>query len=231
MIEFKNVTKVYKNGKGIFNIDLQVESHTTFALVGANGAGKSTLLKCLVGAINTFEGEITIDGRDARTIEAKRLISYLPEVVEPPLYLKGIEYIEFIVALSDKEVDQERLETLTAMLEFEGLDRQIRSYSKGMRQKLSLIATILCDTPWMILDEPMSGLDPIARRALKEIFSQLQGKRGIFFASHILADVEELAQEVAIIDRGTIIDRGRPEELKEHYRSATLEEAFMRAVR
>ncbi|NPA82898.1 MAG: ABC transporter ATP-binding protein [Epsilonproteobacteria bacterium] len=230
MIEFDHVSKVYKNGKGIFDITFQVPSNTTFAIIGANGAGKSTLLKCLVSAINSFEGEIRIDGKDSRSIEAKWSISYLPEVVEPPLYLKGIEYVEFIVALADRELDEGRLQELAKLLDFDGLDRQIKGYSKGMRQKLALIATILCDTPWMILDEPMSGLDPLARRALKEIFFELRGKRGILFASHILSDVEELAQEVVIIHQGRIIDQGTPEELQERYGTSNLEEAFMKAI-
>jgi len=232
MIEIVDVTKIYKNGKGIFAIDLQVQKGEFCALIGVNGAGKTTLLKALIGALYIDSGRILIDGVSSASLKAKRKIAFLPETVEPLAYLRGEEYVTLMAKLSEKDVDTEQLEYFCDSLAFEkrALKQKIYTYSKGMKQKISLIATFLADTPLIILDEPMSGLDPLVRAKLKSFLLAQKGKKTIFFASHILADVEELADSIAIMHEGRLLYRGSPATFINQHKSKNLESAFLDAI-
>jgi len=210
MVEIKNVTKKYDNSKGIFDVSLSIEDNTIHALIGINGAGKSTLIKCLTTNIRKFEGEILIDGEDNFKKTAKRNLAFLPEVVQPHEIFTGMEFLEYNVLLNDESVDLGYVEYLCERLEFDksNLKRAIKTYSKGMRQKISLIATIATKAKHLILDEPMSGLDPLARKNLKNLLMELKNERTIFFASHILAEVDEMADVISIMHNGNLVFSG-----------------------
>lgn len=232
MIDIVDVTKTYKNKKGIFDINLHVHAGEFCALIGVNGAGKTTLVKAIIGALFLDSGTIRIGGYPSFSLQAKKNIAFLPEVVEPLAYLRGQEYIALMARLSDKELDKEYLYRLCEDIAFEkkALQQRIATYSKGMKQKISLLATFLADTPIVILDEPMSGLDPLVRAKLKHFLLAQKGKKTIFFASHILADVEELADSIAVMHEGKLIYRGTPGEFIKQHKSQDLESAFLDTI-
>lgn len=232
MIRIENLTKVYKNKKGIFDISLEIREGEIFGLIGVNGAGKTTLIKCMVNALSPTKGRVLYNGTPVSQLQARSSIAFLPEVVAPPATLTGEEFIDLMVSLNDASYTKEQLLHYAEELELDSkaLRQTIRTYSKGMRQKVALIATFLCDTPIIILDEPMSGLDPVARAKLKKILLSMQGKKTIFFASHILNDIETIAQRVGIIHDGHLLEVDTPQSIIQKQSASSLEEAFLTII-
>jgi len=205
-----------------------------FGLVGANGAGKTTLIRSLLDLTAHDAGSIEIFGVAARNPAARARLAYLPERFMPPHYLSGSEFLRTHVALAGSAYDSSRAERIVQALELdrEALDRPVRALSKGMTQKLGLAGCFLLERDLYVLDEPMSGLDPAARVAVKSVLVRLSAEgRTLFFTSHVLADVDELCSSIAVLERGELLFRGAPGELRSRYAEASLERAFMRCVR
>lgn len=218
-IELQQVKKDYRVGflgrriRVLDGIDLLVEEGETFGLLGPNGAGKTSTMKLLLGLSRPSGGRVRVlDGSPGR-ISVRRRMGYLPEV--PAIYqnLTGYEYATLagrLCGLHHDEID-ERLAQLTEMvgLEAKALDKPLKAYSKGMLQRLGLIQALIHDPDLILLDEPMSGLDPLGRYEFKQILLQLknQGKT-IFLNSHILADVEAICDRVAILNKGKVVSEG-----------------------
>jgi ABC-2 type transport system ATP-binding protein len=216
------------------NIDLNVAPREAFGLVGANGAGKSTLIRCLLDLTACDQGRIEIFGTPAREPTARARLAYLPEGFIPPHYLTGHEFLRTLAALGGASDDPARHHALIAELELErsALERPVRTLSKGMTQKLGLAAALSLERELYVLDEPMSGLDPAARVAVKSVLRRLSREgRTLFFTSHVLTDVEELCSSIAILERARLRFRGDPRALCERYGEPNLERAFMRCVR
>ena len=215
-------------------VDLEVAAGEGFALVGANGAGKTTLIRCLLDLAACDAGTIEIFGAAARNPAARRRLAYLPERFQPPHYPRGGEFLSAMLALAGERYDAARAARLLDELELErdALARPVRALSKGTAQKLGLAACLLVPRDLYLLDEPMSGLDPAARVAVKSVLRRLNGEgRTLFFTSHVLADVEELCSSLAVLDRGALRFRGSPAALCAKYAEPQLEAAFMRCVR
>ena len=228
------LVKRYGKVTALGGVDLEVAAGERFGLVGANGAGKTTLIRCLLDLAACDAGTIEIFGVAAENPAARRRLAYLPERFSPPHYLRGAEFLRAMLALGGERYDSARAERLLDELELErdALARPARSLSKGMTQKLGLAACFLMPRELYLLDEPMSGLDPAARVAVKSVLRRLGGEgRMLFFTSHVLADVEELCSSLAVLDRGRIRFRGSPAALCEKYSEPRLETAFMRCVR
>ena len=152
----------------------------------------------------------------------------------PPHYLSGREFLRTLAALGRASYDEARTRALIAELELEpaALERPVRTLSKGMTQKLGLAAALCLERELYVLDEPMSGLDPAARVAVKSVLSRLSREgRTLFFTSHVLADVDELCSSIAVLERARLRFRGSPRALCERYGERSLERAFMRCVR
>jgi ABC-2 type transport system ATP-binding protein len=228
------LAKRYRRVQALAGVDLEVRAGEAFALVGANGAGKTTLIKCMLDLTDYAGGTIEIFGVAATAPRARRRLAYVPEHFVPPHYLRGEEFLRAILELAACPYEAPRAERLLDQLELEraALRRPVRSLSKGMTQKLGLAACFLVERDLYVLDEPMSGLDPAARVAVKSVLGSLcaQG-RTLFFTSHVLADVEELCASLAVLERGVVRFRGAPSELRARYAGATLEAAFMRCIR
>jgi ABC-2 type transport system ATP-binding protein len=215
-------------------VDLVVAPGEAFGLVGANGAGKTTLIKCLLDLCAYDSGSIRIFGLPAARPQSRRRLAYVPERFMPAHYLRCREFLDFLARSFERRYDPARARALLAELELDAgvLERPVRSLSKGMTQKLGIAAVLLLERDLYVLDEPMSGLDPAARVAVKTVLRRLVAEgRTLFFTSHVLADVEELCSSIAVLEQGRLRWRGAPAELCARYGEARLEQAFMRCVR
>jgi ABC-2 type transport system ATP-binding protein len=228
------LAKRYGRIEALARVDLVVAAGEAFGLVGANGAGKTTLIKCMLDLCAFDAGAVEIFSVAARLPEARRRLAYVPERFVPPHYLRCGEFLELMLRMSGARYDAARAERLLGELELgrDVLDRAVRELSKGMTQKLGLAACLLVERELYVLDEPMSGLDPAARVAVKSVLRRLAAEgRTLFFTSHVLADVEELCSSIAVLDRGTVRFRGPPSALCARYAESRLEQAFMRCIR
>ncbi len=225
-LQTENLTKTYRTGfwlrqkiTSLNQVSLKVYGGETFGLLGPNGAGKTTFMKLVLGIIRPTAGGGLVLGRPLGDRLVKARIGYLPE--NPYLYesLTGWECLELMATLHQipRSVQKQRLPQL---LDLVGLAQQaarkktLRRYSKGMLQRIGLAQALVNDPDLVLLDEPMSGLDPLGRYQVREIILQLkaQGKT-IFFNSHILSDVEHLCDRVAILARGELLAVGTLDEL------------------
>ena len=215
-------------------IDLEVASGTSFGLVGANGAGKTTLIKCTLDLCAANAGSIAIFGRPHLEPRARARLAFIPERFVPPHYLRGREFIALMLALNDAEYESERVAQLLQDLELDAsaLERPVGQLSKGMTQKLGLLGCFLTKRDLYVLDEPMSGLDPSGRVAVKAVLGRLTREgRTLFFTSHVLSDVEELCSMIAVLAGGAIRFHGAPSALCARYAEPQLERAFIRCTR
>jgi ABC-2 type transport system ATP-binding protein len=215
-------------------VDLSVAPGEAFGMVGANGAGKTTLIKCLLDLSAHDSGSVEIFGLASGLPESRRRLAYVPERFVPPYYLRCREFLEILVRTSGLRYDPTRAASMLEQLDLDAavLERPVRQLSKGMTQKLGLAASFLLERELYVLDEPMSGLDPAARVAVKSMLRRLAAEgRTLFFTSHVLADVEELCSSIAVLEKGTVRFRGPPDALCARYGETRLEHAFMRCIR
>jgi ABC-2 type transport system ATP-binding protein len=213
------LTKTFEVGlrrrpvRAVDGLTLAVEQGEIFGFVGPNGAGKTTTIKMLMGLIFPSAGQAWIFDAPIPSKESKKRIGYLPENPSWHEFLTGREALRFFATLSEvpRAEAPRRCEEL---LELVGLtqaaDRQIRKYSKGMQQRLGIAQALVSDPAFVVLDEPMSGLDPIGRREVRDLILELK-RRGktVFFSTHILPDVETLCDRVGVIIGGRLRDVGR----------------------
>ncbi len=224
VIETSDLTKIYMSFLGtqqviaLDNVNLLVERGEIFGFLGPNGAGKTTAVKIFLGLIFPTSGDVRILGQKVTSPRVKRQIGYLPEGSYFPDFLRGEEVLEFyghLYGLRSSNL-QDRI---TATLDLVGLQEArrllVRHYSKGMRQRIGLAQALLSDPDILILDEPTTGLDPIARREIRDILVRLKVERGktLFICSHELLEVELMCDRVAILDRGKVVKSGRLDEM------------------
>jgi ABC-2 type transport system ATP-binding protein len=206
-----------KRVQAVKDLDLAVEDGEIFGFVGPNGAGKTTTIKMLMGLIFPTSGKAFIYDAPIPSAEAKRRIGFLPENPSYYEFLTGREALKFFGRLSgvgaaDLKVRIEELLELVGIAD--AADRQIRKYSKGMQQRLGIAQALVGDPSFVVLDEPMSGLDPIGRKDVRDLILELK-RRGktVLFSTHILPDVEALADRVGVILGGQLRDVGRISDL------------------
>lgn len=217
-----------KKRQVLFDVSFSVPSRKTTGFVGNNGSGKTTTIKCLFDFIKKDSGEILFFDRPLSP-ELKKKIGYLPE--RPYLYefLTAMEFLKFHWQLSQVGNSKVFLDKAYATLKLVGLyesrDRTLRNFSKGMLQRIGLAQALLHEPEFLILDEPMSGLDPDGRLMVKDILKAEQEKGvSIFFSSHLLQDMEELCQSLVVIHHGRILYNGELKSFMSQF--STLEEAF-----
>ena len=214
MIEIRNLRKEYDGTIAVDGISFKVEKGKIFALLGPNGAGKTTTIKAILGLIN-YEGEIKINGMDARKSEKeiKKFIGYLPENVAFYDNLTALQILQFLAEL--KGVENADLMSLLKEVGLEkDANRKVGEFSKGMIQRLGFAQCLLGEPKLLILDEPTSGLDALGAYEIRKKIKELNEKGvTIFLSSHILSEVQELSDRVAIINRGKIVAVDSVEEL------------------
>ncbi len=235
-IQFTDVTKRYGPTIALDGFSLRVAEGECIALAGVNGAGKTTLLKCLLDLVSLDGGRVEIFGVDHGETAARAPIAFLPERFVPPYYLTGRDFLTYMAQLDGRAFYPGRVVALFEALDLElaALDKPVRSLSKGMTQKLGLAACLLSDKRLYILDEPLSGLDPRARARVKaEIITLKRAGKTVFFTSHALADIEELADILAVLHNQLLKFHGTPGELKQRYAGGSamdLEAAFLNCI-
>jgi ABC-2 type transport system ATP-binding protein len=215
----KGLSKTYRTGfwktKPVLALDslsLEVFENEIFGCLGPNGAGKSTTLKLLMSLIYPTAGYAEILGKSVASIEARRLIGYLPESPYFYEYLTAEEFLTYYGSLfgySKSELKSRVARLLKLTDVFHARKLQLRKFSKGMLQRVGIAQAIINDPKVVFLDEPMSGLDPIGRREIRDLILQLKAEgKTIFFSTHILNDVETLCDRIAILNRGKLIGSG-----------------------
>jgi ABC-2 type transport system ATP-binding protein len=216
----------------IHDIRFSVNPGEIFGLIGLNGAGKSTLIKAVLG-LGQAQGKSSIFGVPSGPAASRADLAYLPEKFQPSPLLKGWEFLSLTLAYYGRKLDRDVAARLCANLDLDpaALDRSGKTYSKGMGQKLGLLGTMMIGLPLLILDEPMSGLDPRARIMLKDrlIDYRAQGHT-IFFSSHVLSDIEEICDRIAIMHEGRLIFIGTPGDLIAQAGKSNLERSFLAMI-
>ncbi len=235
MIEIQHLSKRYGKTLAVEDLSLQIETGEIFALLGPNGAGKSSTVKVLTGLSKPTTGIVRISGFDvtADSLEVKKRIGYVPENALLYESLTADEYLDLIGELRHMEPEKLRTQRddLFALFDLSKEDRKklLAEFSKGMKQKVLLIAALVHNPEVLILDEPLSGLDANAALIFKEVLRKYaHGGKTIFFCSHVLDVVERLCDRIAIINHGQLVAIGTPQELLEQTSELSLERAFNR---
>jgi ABC-2 type transport system ATP-binding protein len=240
-IEIRELHKTYRSGfwltkkKSLFGISLEVKKGEIFGFIGPNGAGKSTTIKVLTGLLRKDSGDVFILGKSPSETKSRINLGYLPE--QPYFYdsLSGYELLKFYGGLSGLggKLLEERLHWALTLVNANAdwIYRRLRTYSKGMQQRIGLAQAILHKPELLILDEPMSGLDPLGRRDVREAILELnRGGSTIFYSSHVLSDVEAISHRVAMIIDGKISHTGTVEEITKETGRNSLEEVLAKEV-
>jgi len=236
-IFFSNLSKSFSYGfrgrqKVLKSISLEVKKGEVFGFLGPNGAGKSTAINTILGFIKPDQGEVLINGLSSREPASRKLLGYLPEHPNFSEYLTACELIEFSGLASGMEQDRlkESIDPIldkVELLEFK--KRAAKTFSKGMKQRIGLAMALISNPPILILDEPMSGLDPMGRKLVTDLILELKKEgKTIFFSTHILNDVEILCDRIAVINKGKILYSGSTEDFISSNRN--LEDAFIELI-
>jgi ABC-2 type transport system ATP-binding protein len=238
MISFKNVSKTFDGGvKAVDDVSFEVNEGEIVGFIGPNGSGKTTSMKMLTGILNPDSGTIEVGGYNVAVegLKAKQRIGYISDNPDQFLRLTGREYIDFIadiygVSLEDRVERTESLSERFGMTD--ALDRQITSYSHGMRQKIMVIGALIHEPDEWILDEPMTGLDPESAYELKQMMREHADKgHAVLFSTHVLEVAEKLCDRVVIIRYGHVLFEGTLDELQKLHPESSLEEIFIEMMK
>lgn len=232
-LEIRNLKKKFKNKEVLRGVNLDINEGHAYGLVGLNGIGKTTTIKIIIGLGTQDEGEFSIFGNKVITNKIKHDYAYLPEKFMPSQFLTGEEFLKISMNFHNKPYDEAEAAKTCEDLDFSPADlsKRVGKYSKGMGQKLGLISMFLSGAKLLILDEPMSGLDPRARIFLKKKLINYKSEgNSIFFSSHVLADVEEICDVIGIIHDGDLKYQGKVDSFIKTNKSKTLEEAYLKVI-
>lgn len=213
-----------KSSLVVEDVSFDIKAGEVFGLIGLNGVGKTTLIKTIIGLREKRSGQVSLN---------KDKMAYLPERFDPPWFLSGYDFLKFSMKLYSRKTSLEEMKQAAEKVSLnpDFLKKRVSTYSKGMRQKLGLLATLLSGCELIILDEPMSGLDPKARAEVKVmILNAKKAGQSVLMCSHILSDVAELCDKVAVFHNKTIIFEGTPPELEKKGQNDNLEEAFLQLL-
>ncbi|MCR5564595.1 MAG: ABC transporter ATP-binding protein [Gammaproteobacteria bacterium] len=236
MIKISHFSKKYGSAKNysVKDFSLTIEDGDVFGFIGHNGAGKSTVIKSLVGIQSITEGNIEICGYDIEKypLQAKLNIGYVSDNHAVYEKLTGREYINYVADLYQvpKEVREERINHYATMFGLtDALDREAKSYSHGMKQKLVVISSLIHEPKVWVLDEPLTGLDPTSSYQIKEVMKEHAAKGNIvFFSTHVIEVIEKLCTKIAIISHGQMMGVYKIEDLKKE--GISLESLYLKYV-
>ncbi len=223
VVETRALTKVYRDFWGrqkvraLKSLDLEIYKGEIFGLLGPNGSGKTTTIKLLLGLLFPTDGQALVLGKDATEVSKNERIGYLPEESYLYRFLNAEETLDFYGRLFDipADVRRERIDKLIKLVKLEGArKRQLREYSKGMTRRIGLAQALINEPDLILLDEPTSGLDPIGTREMKDWILALRDEgKTVVMCSHLLADVQDVCDRIAILHQGELKELGRVDEL------------------
>lgn len=223
MLELKNIYKRFGSKQVLNGINLKISGNRIYGFVGRNGAGKTTTMKIILGMLKPDEGQVYVNGEQViyGGTSTNRFIGYLPDVPEYYGYMTAREYLKFsgeICSMDAKECE-ERSEELLELVGLSDEKHRIKGYSRGMKQRLGIAQALLHRPKLLICDEPTSALDPVGRKDVLDVLRQAALKEGttVIFSTHILSDVENICDEVALLNEGEICYFGGIKELKKKY--------------
>src|SRR5213593_1267030 len=241
ILETKSLRVEYRaqnSGSGkklaVKDLNLSVQAGEVFGFLGPNGAGKTTTMNVLLGFVPATSGAASLFGVNVRQPIARQRIGYLPELTYYYKFLTAEELLRFyarIFGIPRPEADR-RIEHLLKLVELDSArQRPIKTYSKGMQQRVGLAQALINNPDLLILDEPTSGLDPLGRMKVREIIQRLRNEgKTVFFSSHELGEVETVCDRVAILHQGELKVEGRVSELVRHYKQDNLEQVFLKII-
>lgn len=232
-LKFEGAGKKFGKSVVFDNLDFEVDCGGCLLFAGLNGAGKTTLVKCMLDFCALDSGRVEIFGMPHVARRARARLAYLPERFNPPHYLKGKEFLAYAMTLYGAKTDAGKIRLMMEDLDFDpgALERSVKSYSKGMTQKLGLSACFLSGKDLFVLDEPTSGLDPKAKMLLKAKFLELKAMgRTLFFTSHALVDMADLCDTMIVLHGGAMKFSGSPDSLRKLSAENDLEQGFLNCM-
>lgn len=231
MINIKNLQKNFGKLVVLNDLNLSINKGGVFAILGPNGSGKTTLIKSLLGMVIPNKGEILYNGENVlKKWEYRKHINYLPQIANFPANLSVIELIGMVKNLRSSDTNEDELVNLFGLKPF--LKQKLGNLSGGTKQKVNIVLTFMFDNDLIILDEPTTGLDPIALIYLKELIEKEKSKgKTILITSHIMSFVEEISDEIVFLLDGKIYFKGTIQELKTQTESPTLEVSIANLIK
>lgn len=231
ILEINNLTKSFGSNKILNGINLQIPSGTIYGFIGKNGAGKTTTMKIILGLLQADEGEVLVNGEKVKfgQSETNKYIGYLPDVPEFYGYMTAKEYLMLcgkITGMSKIQIKKRSDE----LLDLVGLDddkKKIKSYSRGMKQRLGIAQALLNKPKLLLCDEPTSALDPLGRNDVLEILEKIKDETTVIFSTHILSDVESICDHVAFLNGGKIVLNEKLVDLKKIRKADGFEIVFV----
>ena len=235
-VNLENLSKNFGTIQAVKNLDLQIDIGTVFGFLGPNGSGKSTTMKMILGLLKADSGSLNVYGINVSTNpwEVKKIVGYVPESPRLYTFLTGLEYLDFIADVYglDPTTKKNRIEEYLNAFDLENRENEmISGYSHGMQQKIAIIAALLHKPKLLIMDEPLSGLDPKSARIVKDLLHKLANE-GIttILSTHVLEIADAVCDKMAILYQGTKLAEGTPAQLRKESKmpNSTLEEIFLK---
>lgn len=239
VIKARDLFFQYGSGKAkveaLRGVDLSVSAGEIFGFLGPNGAGKTTAIKIMLGILLPVKGDMDLFGGPPSLTVSRRKVGYMPEIANYYAYLTPRELLTMYGRIFglDKRTLKERIERLLVSVDLEKVsDRVMKTFSKGMMQKVSFAQALINDPDLLILDEPTSGLDPVSRKKMRETLQELRQKgKTIFFSSHELSEAELVCDSIGMLDKGKIVVSGPMEDiLTAREQGETLESHFLKMI-
>lgn len=227
LLSISNLSKKFNGTFAVKNLNYQFAPHKCIALIGPNGAGKTTTLQMIAGLLTSTSGIIEFEQR--KEIDRRKLIGYLPQ--HPVFYpwMTGNEFLKFSGQLGGLS-KMEAMKRCEELLEIVGIadakDKRIGNYSGGMKQRLGIAQAIIHKPKLVMLDEPVSALDPIGRREILSLMEQLKTEMTVLFSTHILSDADEISDELLLLQKGEVIESGSMKELRQKYQTTKISLQF-----
>lgn len=226
ILSVKALTKTFNKHSVVKELSFDLPKGKCIALIGPNGAGKTTTLRMITNLLKPTSGEIRYENnpRDPRF-----LIGYLPQEAAFYSWMTGMEFLVYaarLANLSKEEANSRAKELLEKVKIFDAKDRPIRQYSGGMKQRLGIAQALIHQPKLLVLDEPVSSLDPIGRRDVLTLMEELKEEMTIIFSTHILSDADEISDELLLLHQGRLVESGSLEELRKKYQTASIELQF-----
>ncbi|MHA6252681.1 ABC transporter ATP-binding protein [Oceanobacillus sp. CAU 1775] len=228
LLTVDSLTKQFKDTKVVDNISFSLDYGKCIALLGPNGAGKTTTIRILAGLLKPTSGKVVFSEANATT-DIRKFIGYLPQYPVFPSWMTGLEFLIFSGELAHlkRNVAKERAESLMVRVGIaDALNKRISTYSGGMKQRLGIAQAMIHSPQLLMLDEPVSSLDPIGRREILSLMEELKKEMTILFSTHILNDAEEVSDELILLNHGKIIESGKLTTLRNKYQTSIIELSF-----